>query len=265
MTKSGKVPCGKVPCEKVPCEKVIELLFTRHALNMCGANTVLYAPSSREEYLKGYDTSLLGPQGSRELLLQFKTPNICSDGLHTVSIKPHQHLRLRHYDPGSAFYVSHIFSSYQQLQNGQLQYPNPENFLKHYIAVDASALPSDTNFFQFSPEGASLPERTPFSKAPRFKRKQDGRKRKGIHLVSVNAWTDGFSILQQFQQGSMGQVLNPSRIPFLESDTQAWQDAEELYSTGFERWKSEMPIEPGTDYGVLLRSDINAPASAASF
>ncbi len=51
-----------MPTSKAPNEKLAELLFTTYLFQMVQENgykrPLLYSPSTREEYLQGYDTEI---------------------------------------------------------------------------------------------------------------------------------------------------------------------------------------------------------------
>src|SRR5262249_46790106 len=142
---------------KAPNEKLIELLFTRHSLQYCGSETVLYAPSTREEYRNGYDAKFTGKEGCVELCLQFKTPSLTKDGF-TVSIREHQHQTLLSYPRNSAFYVTHAFRTIAEIQQCQLEAIQAKDFLKYYIAIEAHSLCPRANFVQYVRDSSSYPQ-----------------------------------------------------------------------------------------------------------
>lgn len=184
---------------KAPNEKLIELLFTRYMLQSFRLTEVsLYAPSSREEFRKGYDAKFIGKKSCKELYLQFKTPNLTRSGF-TIRITPHQHNRLTKYPHGSAYYISHTFQDISEVQDAQLKVSLSSDFLKQYIAITASSLPYNTNFVQYKREPISE-----YPREPKYKTDQDGNIRKARTNVMKSEWLRGDVLLQRFKDDQIG-------------------------------------------------------------
>ena len=186
---------------KAPNEKLIELLFIRHGLQICGPKTSLYAPSTREEYFKGYDASFMGQPGGREILLQFKTPYVRDDGKFTIKIRREQHERLLGHPLNSAFYVSHAFRSVQEINDSQQNVVDSQKFLKFFIAIEVHALASDTNFVQFIRDGAVIPI------LPTFARDVDGPTRTARNPVAETDHYDGEHLLRLYKDKKLGRHI----------------------------------------------------------
>lgn len=189
---------------KAPSEKLIELLFIRHGLQICGPTTSLYAPSTREEYYKGYDASFMGRPGGREILLQFKTPyvHVRRKGRFTITINPRQHERLLGHPENSAFYVSHAFQSIQEINDSQQNIVDSRQFLKFFIAIEVRALAPDTNFVQFIRDGAAIPI------LPTFKRGTDGATRTARNPIPEADCYDGEHLLRQYKAKKVGRYIS---------------------------------------------------------
>jgi len=126
-----------------PNEKTTEMLFNRYFLQSFRlGQVVLYAPSSREEYEKGYDARLTGIPQFREVLLQFKRPKVLKGGFR-ISLTPHQHTNLRRRPSGSSFYVGHTFANLKELEAAQKNAAASREFLKHFILISVDALAED--------------------------------------------------------------------------------------------------------------------------
>lgn len=187
---------------KAPNEKLTELLFTRYMLQSFRLNEVsLYAPSSREEFYKGYDAKFIGKKGCRELYLQFKTPNLTRSGF-TIRLQRHQHNRLRRYPHGSAYYVSHVFRGISEVQDAQLKVSQSSDFLRQYIAINASSLPCNTNFVQYTSEPISE-----YPGEPKYKTEQDGNIRKAPTDLIGSEWLRGDLLLQKFKDRKIGRQI----------------------------------------------------------
>lgn len=141
---------------KAPNEKLVELLFTSNALRLFPLGAVaVYAPSSHEEFVRGYDASFVGKDTCRELYLQFKRPRL-RNRLHkkgfTISLKTHQHEHLKNYPRNTAYYVSPAFCEISEIQQAQSNASTPNDFLKHFIAVEISTLPDSASAIRFKRE-----------------------------------------------------------------------------------------------------------------
>ena len=69
--------------------------------------------------MSGYDPRLMGASGFDELYIQFKTPYLLENDGRSVPTTPHQHARLLHYPPKTAYYVTHTFHEVHQIQELQ--------------------------------------------------------------------------------------------------------------------------------------------------
>lgn len=112
-------------------EKLIETLFNHYALQFIKAGGVtIYTPTTRQEYIDGYDAKLVGAAGFDELRVQFKAPALLDDRGYSFGLTRHQHWRLRKYKPNSAFYVAHTFAGLPEIQEAQLTMKRPTEFLR---------------------------------------------------------------------------------------------------------------------------------------
>ncbi len=187
--------------QKAPSEKNIEILFVRHALNLCGESATLFAPSTREEYKSGYDAKFVG-QGCREIYLQFKTPRILTKGGFSISLNPPQHKRLLNYPPDAAFYVFSAFTSKEDLKEQQIQLPKPKDFLNLYLAVEVHSMPLTTDFFHYSCCAYKKPCNV------KFKLERDGNIQSAPHQVDGKACYQGASLIKSFKNRRIGQTLS---------------------------------------------------------
>src|SRR5438105_2126304 len=135
---------------KAPNEKLIETLFNYNALRFLEAERVtLYAPSTREEFASGYDAKFMGASGFDELYIQFKTPDLLVNQGRSVPTTPHQHARLLHYPAQTAYYVTHTFHEVRQLQDMQWAGIGPPEFLRRFLAIEASHLDKDVSRLRY--------------------------------------------------------------------------------------------------------------------
>ena len=135
---------------KAPNEKLIEMLFNYNALRFLeGEKVTMYAPSTREEFACGYDSKLMGANGFEELYIQFKTPNLLENYGRSVPTTPHQHARLLHYPPKTAYYVTHTFHEIHQVQELQRTITSPEEFLRRYFAIEANHFEQDVTRIRY--------------------------------------------------------------------------------------------------------------------
>src|SRR5215471_17558245 len=114
-----------------------EILFNRYFLQSFGLGQItLYAPSSREEYEKGYDAKLTSSQSFNEIFLQFKRPRVKADQF-LLSTLPHQHTNLQKRPPNSCYYVGQTFRDMQGFERAK-EARASRDFLKYFIVIEIS-------------------------------------------------------------------------------------------------------------------------------
>lgn len=132
-------------------EKIAEILFNRFFLQASPLGSLeLFAPSSAEEFRKGYDAKVIGRSTFREIYLQFKAPYF-SLNRDRFTIRPteHQHNLLKEYTAFSAFYVAPTFRSLQELNIAQTKIKASAEFLKFFVCIEVSCLPARIDFFHY--------------------------------------------------------------------------------------------------------------------
>ncbi len=180
-----------------PSEKMTEMLFCRYALQTFGLqDATLYAPSSRQEFINGYDAAFVGGASCRELYLQFKRPSRAW-GRFRIKLVPHQHERLQHYPPGAAFYVGHIFESVQELQQAHKGIRTAKEFLKYFVAVDVNGIAPNASRIEYDRS-----DKTSQPSGVRY-RCQRG-KSAPQHTVPHGKWYRGGQLLDLYKRGGVG-------------------------------------------------------------
>src|SRR5688500_17920528 len=137
--------------EKPVNEKSAEILFNRFLLQAFPLGAIeLFAPSSVEEFRRGYDTKIVGLTCFREIYLQFKAPTY-SKARARFTIRPtrHQHSLLQAYDIDSAYYVASTFQSLKELNEAQTSLQAEADFLQHFVCIEISHLPAVVDFFHY--------------------------------------------------------------------------------------------------------------------
>jgi hypothetical protein len=97
-------------------EKVLEILFIRCILYDFGLGRVsVFAPTSREEKIAGYDARIVGLSAFQEIYLQFKSP-FYADRVNrfTVHTTEHQHKVLKNLKSNYAYYIVSAYPSLVQ-------------------------------------------------------------------------------------------------------------------------------------------------------
>jgi hypothetical protein len=162
----------------------------------------LYSPSTREEFIEGYDSKFIGSSSCSELLLQFKTPNITREG-YTIYLNSHQHSRLKKNPPKGAFYLSHVLEEISEIQIYQSTIKKSADFLRYYIAISVDALPEDVNFIQYERSKDNGPM------APHYKTSREGNIRKAKKPLSwkKGEYFKGTTLLRKFKEKEIGQKV----------------------------------------------------------
>ena len=225
-------------------EKAAEILFTRFLLQSFPLGSVqLFAPSSIEESKNGYDTSVAGCSLLHEVYLQFKAPTY-SEGreLFTIKLTPHQHRLLQsRYPPRAAYYVAAMFKSLAELNSAQADVKTAADFLKHFVCIEATALPPEVEFLHYI-----QPSNHRESPLVRFKIPNDGPTRTASHPVDTDGWLRGSTLLKKFKAKEVGVrrdlAIGDPRIP-----SKAAQSAPTSHVQSFEEGLSS------TELGVFLR------------
>jgi len=186
-------------------EKLLETLFNRFAMQCFRLGEAwVHTPSSREEFVNGYDSKIVRMGSVHEIIVQFKKPHLTRSGF-TIRTTPHQHeALLRLYPPGTAYYVSATFRDFTEVQEAQRQVKKATDFLKYYIAVEIQdTLPSDVTFIQYERHDESWAGRN-----VRFKCMSDGSSKKAAHAVSSRGgWESGSTLIRKFKQRTAGSVV----------------------------------------------------------
>ena len=144
----------------VPNEKMTEMLFNRYFLQSFGlGNIILYAPSSREEYEKGYDAKLTSSQSFNEVFLQFKRPQVKNDQF-LLRTTAHQHTNLQDRPSDSCYYVGHTFRDLEELEQAQKGLSASQDFLRYFILVEISCLDPNLTTIVYERNEKSLIPRT---------------------------------------------------------------------------------------------------------
>jgi hypothetical protein len=137
-----------------------EMLFNRYFLQSFGLGQItLYAPSSREEYEKGYDAKLTSSQSFNEIFLQFKRPRVKADQF-LLSTLPHQHTNLQKRPPNSCYYVGHTFRDLQEFERAQKEARASRDFLKYFVVIEISCLDPNLTMLVYERNEESLLPRT---------------------------------------------------------------------------------------------------------
>lgn len=185
-------------------EKAAEILFNRFMLQWFGlGGAQLFAPTSPQEFACGYDGKVVGFGAMRELYLQFKAPTLSQrDRRFTARLTPHQHERLKRYPPGSAYYVAGMFSSMEHFNRAQAEVKTAEDFLRHFVCVDATALPHDARSVTFG-----IPESHRHSPEPGFKAFEHGPGPTDFAPLAGSQWERGNTLVAKLKQGQVGRVV----------------------------------------------------------
>ena len=183
-------------------EKAAEILFTWFILQAFPLGRIeLFAPSSREEFVKGYDAHCVGSDPFRQLCLQFKAPTYYSEShdRFTIHLTSHQHRLLKAYSANSAFYVAGMLPSLREFTLYQTRVLKAADFLAHFVCIEVSALPPEVDFFHLT--RPSLHHLLPHVA---FKVPADGAVRVAAHTVTECGWLRGDVLLKQFRGGALG-------------------------------------------------------------
>lgn len=251
--------------EKPFPEKTEEMLFTRYFLQACGlGNITLYAPSSIEEGVEGYDAKLFGAHAFQELFLQFKSPVYKKrEHLFRVDITPHQHEILQGlYKPGHAFYVTHVFRSLDELHEVERNMQQASEFLLHFIAIQVSGLPSDAKFFTYK-----KPLSHHASPDVKYGDAKDRGKHEGSTPLPKHQWLRCSKLLRDFREDKIGRwveliVDDASLVPFTESCISGEADGRQHADT----WRVSPTIirkimhgdrDRDRSFGVMYRKDLS--------
>jgi hypothetical protein len=102
-----------------PNQRYTEIHFLHEVLSAIPGLVELYAPSTREAYVPGYNKKIV-KGGLKEFYLQFKRHEVDGLSLHfRITLMADHHRRplygLPQLVPGSVFYVSHAFTSARHL------------------------------------------------------------------------------------------------------------------------------------------------------
>ena len=185
-------------------EKAAELLFCRYLLQAIGLRKAqLFAPTSWEERLNGYDQNIVGLSKFKEVNLQFKSPDVVEKwNRFSLRIEPAQHRVLQDLYPiNSAFYVAHTFPNLRSLNQEQTspKLVEARDFLKHFICIDAHGLPEDARSIHYvkDPAGNKPSEAS-------FKLSTDGKGKSDGQPIAKGLWFRADQLLSGINSGSVG-------------------------------------------------------------
>lgn len=185
-------------------EKLVETLFHRFALQLLGfGGAWVHTPNTREEFVSGYDARLVGPDGFREVVLQFKRSVPSRGGRkYRVGITEHQHRRLQQlYPADTAYYLTLPLRDLAEAADRQCKAQKSDEFLRLYLAVAVGRLPADLKSIRYARGDGGRPCE-PAAKS-------EGADR-AVPLASrrTGAWMSGATLIDKFRRGSAGaQVL----------------------------------------------------------
>jgi hypothetical protein len=183
-------------------EKAAEILFNRFLLQSFPLGGVqLFAPSSIDEFRKGYDAKVAGFRSLREVYLQFKAPLYSeSRARFRFSPTPHQHRLLQAlYPPRAAYYIAPMFRSLAEFNAAQATVQTAADFLKNFVCIEVAMLPPEIIFLQYI-----KPSSHRESPCVKFKTPNDGPTRIASHLVRGDGWLRGSTLLDRFKSGKVG-------------------------------------------------------------
>lgn len=236
-----------------PSEKSIEILFNHYLLQMFPAGSIsLIAPSSVEEYITGYDTKIIGSSSFQELYLQFKSPSHYSAITNKSTIRTYQgymqqHHLLQAYPPKTAYYVSHTFHTITEMLDAQRLSKTPEEFLRHYIAIETSQLPVLMTFLHHSRDASN----TDILDVGYMRR---------ILPSTSPACIRGDDLVKKFRSAQAGIRVQLTDTP-LEDDYLYREDR--IWRVSLEHIKEMCSNNIDSEFGVLIRiNSQNAGASA---
>jgi hypothetical protein len=152
-----------------------------------------------------YDSKVVGFSSLRELYLQFKAP-LYSEARDRFKLTPtpHQHAVLKAYPPRTAYYVAPTLRSLAELNSAQRDLGSAVDFLRHFICIEVSALPSEVSFFHYT-----KPANHRRSPEIAFKTSRDGAVRTAEHFVNSDGWHRGSALLTKFKRGEVGAPNRP--------------------------------------------------------
>jgi hypothetical protein len=191
-------------------EKAAEILFNRFLLQSFPLGKIeLFAPSSIEEFQKGYDSKVAGHKAFREMYLQFKSPSYSERwNLFTITLTSHQHAALKNYPPNSAYYVSPMFRSLGDLNAAQRDLTMAKDFLRYFVCIEISRLPHEVNFCQFIAPGSNRE-----SPQVKYKIPEDGNTRRATHTIQGLGWLRGSGLLEKFRNDEIGTKVTLEHPP----------------------------------------------------
>jgi hypothetical protein len=236
-------------------EKLLETLFNRFALQCFRLGDAwVHTPSSREEFVNGYDACIVGMRNLREIVVQFKKPNPTRTGF-TIAMMPHQHEKLRSlYPPGTAYYVSATFRDFAEVQTAQRRVKKASEFLRYYVAVEIrDALPADVKFIQYERQETFWAARN-----VRYKCETDGATRRAPHAVpNRRGWESGIGLIRKFKRRELGRLV---RLFGIEEEvnkaTRLGDPAEgvnDVWSPSSAGVEQALDVDVGADFPTALR------------
>lgn len=209
------------PPKITPNEKLIEMLFVGTVMRLYGARLAIQAPTTVREYLEGFDTAFHSGNCSRDLFIQFKRPDVRTTDYLNISVTEHQHHVLERRAPLTAYYVAATFFNEKELREALVQADaTPLEFLRHFIAIEVTDLPSDVKAIRYlkhakgNPNHGVLPNDPtgPYYRTIPKKRKWEPL----CGLFSLpweqdkDKWLRGDELIERFINGTVGWQLKGS-------------------------------------------------------
>ena len=228
-------------------EKAAEILFNRFLLQSFPLGTIeLFAPSSAQEFKSGYDSKLAGHVAFREIYLQFKAPTYSNRrNLFTISVISHQHQLLKAYPPHSAYYVAPMFRSLRELNEAQRDLTVAVDFLKHFVCIEVSGLPSEVDFFHFL-----QPESHRESPQVKYKTPADSTTKTATHAVQRPGWLSGSGLVTKFRDNEIGSTFP---LEFKQVDDVLYAEARESGQGSLFDCAEQLSA---SKFGVAVRKDV---------
>ncbi len=238
---------------KAPNEKLIETLFTIYALRYldpCGGGRI-YTPSTREEYMCGYDSLLMGASEFDELYLQFKTPNLLRINDYGFRTTPHQHERLQDYPFDTAYYVSHLFRDIGQIQKAERSAADPLDFLRWYVAIEIKRLASDLRRFRYTGDMSLREAYDMFYNLETAPKRTQPKTQ-----LSPGSWLSGDDLLRRFARGVAGARVILAGDATKDIGQAALRVGDRVCIMSPEQANRMVRDDEGADWGTALRKDI---------
>jgi hypothetical protein len=243
-----------------PNERYTEILFIHHFISALQDPVEFYPPSTREEYLAGYDAKIVG-QGLKELYLQFKRPEVeILSRDFRIPLTAHQHKRLldclHPQAPGSVYYVSHTFTSIHRLNEMIRQLTRPTNLLVHYLAFPIAAFSDQAQSIHYGLSSAL--QQGLFGRSPMdtwYERGRDGNVGPTHPILRCDR------LLDDFRRGETGTLVYGAELAAGKSESPLLVEDSQVGHLPAPTGNEGAACGPGTSIGeVSLRNDHSCPS-----